>query len=825
MSTHRRESKPPSPSSPAPHLASSLWKWAKRALLTLLVLVALASLGVFLTIRHYEADLPSTEEIKAGKYRPPQVTRVLARDGSLLTELFTQRRTVVPIESLPPHVKLAILAAEDAHFYEHEGLNYLGMLRALVVNLRSGRTKQGASTITQQVVKNILLDPERTYRRKIREVILAKRIEQELTKDQILGLYMNHIYFGHGRYGIEEAARYYFGRPAREISLSQAALLAGLVASPETYSPRKSPQKADTRRRFVLGQMKAKGFITAAQYDAALQEPIALATAQSASPQLAPEVVEIVKKTLREVAGPGAVLGGFTVTTTIDPELQKLARESVRANLEDYDKRHRLRGPLAPPKNKRKKGAKNGPFEGTPRFEDHKVRVGVVTGADDEAGLLYVRVGTVRGAVRMEDHARYNPKKLPPSRFAAKGTLLRVSLLAEAHGAGEGEAVAAVPLRLELGPQAALLAIDVRTRDVVALVGNYEAVPGGLDRATQASRQPGSTFKPIVYSYALHTRRFTPATLVETRPGSVRGLRGNDEGSHGGAEPVRLREALAKSINVVAVHVAREVGPANVVSWAKALGISTPMGADLSLPLGAYETKPIEMANVYATFAAGGTFEVPKLVTRIQDPSGKDVPLPPAPPSRRVLEEGEAYLITSMLSSVIDHGTGKRAKGLGRPLAGKTGTTNDAKDAWFVGYSTDLAVAVWTGFDDAKPLGRREYGATAALPAWMSFMKGAHAGKPPTDFPRPGDVAVARIDPTTGLLAYPDQQDAMSEFFLAGTEPTDVAVPDAGVEGGVEGGVDVVEAADAGIPVVPSMERDAGTLPALPPPDTPVPLF
>lgn len=821
MSTHdRRESRSAQPSpSRRDKIGVFVWRWAKRLFAASLVLAALASLGVFLVIRHYEADLPSTEEIKAGNYRPPQVTRVLARDGTLLTELFTQRRTVVAIDTLPPHVKLALLAAEDAHFYEHEGLNYLGMLRALVVNLRSGRTRQGASTITQQVVKNILLDPERTYRRKIREVILAKRIEQELTKDQILELYLNHIYFGHGRYGIEEAARYYFGRPARDISLSQAALLAGLVASPESYSPRKSPAKADKRRHFVLGQMQRKGFITAEQQRSALAEPVVLATAQSASPQLAPEVIEIVKKTLREVAGPGAELGGFTVETTIDPELQKLARASVRDNLEQYDRRHKVRGPLKPPKKRPKKGSRNAPFEGTPRFDDHRVLVGVVTGADDEAGLLFVRVGSAQGVVRLEDHARYNPKNLPPSEFAAKGTLLRVSLLAEQHDGGKGEASAPVPLRLELGPQSALVAIDVRTREVLALVGNYEAVPGGLDRATQAKRQPGSTFKPVVYSYALHTRRFTPATLVETRPESVRGVR-NNEGDEGGPEPVRLREALAKSVNVVAVHVARQVGLANVVSWGKALGLSTPMEPDLSLPLGAYETKPIEMANVYATFAAGGMFETPKLVTRIKDPTGKEIPLPPAPPSRRVLEESEAFLITSMLTSVVDHGTGRRAKSLGRPLAGKTGTTNDAKDAWFVGYSTDLAVAVWTGFDDAKPLGHSEYGSTAALPAWISFMKGAHEGKPPTDFPRPSDVVVARIDPATGLLPHPEQQDAISEFFLAGTEPTEVAELDAGAEGGA-----LAEGLDGGVPVVPSMDRDAGTLPALPPPDTPVPLF
>ncbi|MCU0694580.1 MAG: PBP1A family penicillin-binding protein, partial [Polyangiaceae bacterium] len=762
-----------------------------------------------------------------GAYHPPQITRVLARDGTILAELFTERRTVVPIATLPPHVKLAILAAEDARFYEHEGLNYLGMLRALIVNLRSGRTRQGASTITQQVVKNILLDPERSYQRKIREVILAKRVEQNLSKDEILELYLNHIYFGHGRYGIEEAARYYFGRPAAKLSLAEAALLAGLVASPEGYSPRKSPEKAARRRAFVLEQMHKKSFITDTQLRAALREPTALATTASAPPQLAPEVIEIVKRTLRESVGDGAALGGFTVTTTIDPKLQHAAREAVRDGLRSYDGRHQLRAPLKAPKGRvsKKGGRPSGVFEGTPRFEDYKVLVGEVTGADDQAGLLLVRVGTVRGAVRLEDHARYNPKNLPPSAFAEPGARVRVSLLAPPPAKPGDKQAPVTPLRLELGPQGALVAVDVRTREVLALVGNYEAVPGSLDRVTQAKRQPGSTFKPIVYSYALHTRRFTPASLVETRQGTVRGYVGSRAEDGDASAPVRLREALAKSINVSAVHVARAIGPANVVSWARALGITTPLGADLSLPLGAYEVPPLELVNVYAAFAAGGVYDAPRLITRIADATGREVALPPRPPSRRVMEEGEAFLTTSMLTSVIDHGTGSRAKSLGRPLAGKTGTTNEAKDAWFAGYSTDIACGVWIGYDDAAPLGGAESGASAALPTWIQFMRAAHAARPPTDFPRPPDVAVATIDPTSGLLARPEQADGMQEVFLQGTEPTEVAEPDAGADSagedggakGLEPGVEVLE--------VPRVSQDAATLPVLPPPDNPVPLF
>src|SRR4051812_29353760 len=300
--------------------SAKLWRWTRRALVAGAACAVLACVAVFLVVRHFEQGLPSISDIKAS-YKPPQVTRVLARDGTLLAEIFTERRTVIPIATLPPHVKLAVLAAEDAGFYEHEGLNYYGMLRALVVNLRSRRTRQGGSTITQQVVKNLLLDPERSFRRKIREVILARQLEQQISKDEILELYLNQIYFGHGRYGIEEAARYYFGKPAKEVSLSEAAMLAGLPAGPELYSPRHDAARAQNRRAFVLGQMLEKSFIDHNQYDAAMSEPLRLAQVIEPQGQLAPEVVELVKRTLKDAVGDAFTKGGigYTVTTTIDP--------------------------------------------------------------------------------------------------------------------------------------------------------------------------------------------------------------------------------------------------------------------------------------------------------------------------------------------------------------------------------------------------------------------------------------------------------------------------------------------------------------------------
>lgn len=812
---------------PSPSQPRSLLSRALRVLLRLaqvaVVLAALGALGVWGVLKKVERDLGDVRDLRTS-YRPAQVTRVLGRDGSLLAELFVERRTVVSIKAIPPHVKLAILAAEDAGFYEHQGLNYFGMLRALIVNLRAGRTRQGGSTITQQVVKNLLLDPERTYERKLKEVVLTRRIEQDLSKDEILELYVNHIYWGGGRYGIEEAARYYFGKGIRDVTVGEAALLAGLPAGPEHFSPRHDLQRCLTRRAFVIDQMEKKGFLDAARAREAREEQVRLAPVTEAQSALAPEVVEIARRTLKELVGEGYSRGGFTVHTSIDPRLQALARKSLREDLGALDKRTKAVAPFkAPPPPKKGKAPPKGddkPYEGTPKPNElHKTFVGVVVATHDDAGTIDVKVGDVEGVVKLADYARYNPKQLPPSAFAEEGALLRVTLLAPPPT--DKDAKTRVPLRLELGAEGALVAVDARTRDVLALVGSYEGTAGGLDRATQSRRQPGSTFKPILYSYALNARRITPATVFDVVPGQQTARLGaGDDGAH--TAPIRLREAVAKSVNPVAQRVMQEVGPANVVKWAQQLGITSKLGPDLSLALGSYEVAPIEMVGAYATFAAGGTYEAPRIITRIVGPDGKDLALPERK-KERVMDEATAYLTTSLLGSVVDHGTAAKARELGRPAAGKTGTTNQAKDAWFVGYTTDVVCAVWTGYDDPRPLaGGREAGATAALPAWIAFMKGAHEGKPAVDFPRPAGIGAARIDPASGLRAYEGQTDALDEVFLSGTEPAGVAEPDAGAPDAAPAESNDKPAASATAPAnaptsVPAAPATSSPLPALPP--------
>jgi penicillin-binding protein 1A len=741
----------------------------------LLALAVAAVVAAVLVVRHYEAGLPSTAELKT--YHPPQVTRILARDGTVLGEVFVERRTIVPIEQIPSRMKLAVLAAEDASFYEHAGLNYLGMFRALVKDL-TGRTRQGGSTITQQVVKNVLLSPERTLGRKVREAILARRIEAELTKDEILELYLNFIYFGHGRYGVEEASRYYFGKSIREVSLGEAAMLAGIIKGPQVYSPRGDLTKARTREAFVLDQMVHKGFARAELAERAKEEALALAPESKEHAELAPEVVDEVKRQLRTLVGPEAERGGYTVTTTIDPALEEAARAAVRRNVDEYEKRHKLLAPLAKAKHE------PAPFVGTPPVGRHAL-LGVVTKTDDAKNTIVVRVGTVEGTIDLAEAQRENPKGLKPSEFVDVGKVVRVVVNTPAATVADAGAEASAPappkLHLELGPESALIAVDVRTREVRALIGSYEAVRGGLDR-THAHRQPGSTFKSFVYGYAIHTRSrdWTPATIVETNPAALKGYRPDNFDEGEGKSARRLRDALALSINTAAVWSLERLGATNVTAFAHTLGVESKLGADLSVALGSYEVTPREMVAAYATFAAGGVYADPVLIEKIVGPNGVEVALPNRVKDRRVMDDAEAYMMTSLLTSVVRDGTARRARQLGRPIAGKTGTSNQARDGWFVGYSTDIACAVWTGYDDPTPMGAGEAGATLALPAFVDFMREAHKNRPVADFPVPGGLTRVMIDPATGLRAYPDEKDSLEEIFLSGTEPTEVAQPDAG---------------------------------------------
>ncbi|MDD9940689.1 MAG: PBP1A family penicillin-binding protein [Myxococcales bacterium] len=741
----------------------------QRLVLTLTALVFLGAAGLLTMVgvfAYYSRDLPTVAALR--DYEPAQVTRIVDRRGAVLNEVFEERRTVVPMERIPRVLVLSVLAAEDADFYRHRGLDYAGIVRALLRDAISGRAMQGASTITQQIVKNVLLTPERTIERKVRELILARRLEQELSKDDILGLYLNHIYFGHGRYGVQEASLYYFGKDVSELSLAEASLMAGIPQAPARLSPAKHPQAAKQRQQYVLTQLSAKRLqywpdLTEAQIDGARTEKVKV-VADANVEGGAPEVVGQAKRVLLEAVGEQAAKrGGYTVKTTIDLALQAKVRAALRRGLERLDARRELVGPLRKP-GKRTKRPK----------QVAKLRVGraydaVVTGTDDATGTIRLSLAGHGAEASLSASKRFNPEQLPASKFAPKGARVRASVL-------RLPTKGPVPAKLEIGPQGAVVVIDPRSREVLALVGGDRATYG-FNRATQAVRQPGSTFKPIAYGLALDSGKYTPASLVLDAPEVYDEWKPDNYETRNYAGAVRLRQGLAKSINLVAVRVTADLTPASVAEFARDLGIETKLEEDLALSLGASGVRPIELVNAYATFASGGRYQRERLVRSIVRGDGERIAMPEQEPPRDVMQPAAAYLLTSMLQSVVQEGTARAARKLKRPAAGKTGTSNKARDAWFVGFTPEIVVGVWIGYDDHRPLGRGESGAKTALPIWLDVVKAAVGDRPPVDFPVPSGVVRVQIDPKSGKLAYEGQEDALEEVFLAGTEPTESAPP------------------------------------------------
>jgi penicillin-binding protein 1A len=750
------------------------------------VLAAFAGVAGLVGLFAYYGSDPKLPKIsKLDDFRPKQVTRVLDRTGTPIGELGLEKRTVVPYAAIPKVLVNAVVAAEDADYFNHEGIDYRGMLRAFVEDVLRGRRAQGGSTITQQVVKTMLLTPERTLRRKVQEIILARQLSQKLSKEEVLALYLNQIYYGHGRYGCEEAARYYFGKSVKDVNLAEASLLAGLPQSPERLSPRKHPDAAKTRQRYVLGQMAERGFIDRKTADKIAAEPIRLAKEPLASRGMATEVVDAVGRVLGDRGD--AAEAGITVETTIDAHLQELARASLERGLEDFDARQGFRGPSAHLKGK-PLDKKHAELAAAHRkgVRDGEVVEGLVTRVE-EPGKLFVDLGPSEGAVDLSLEPRYakGPKPLA-TRFSA-GDVVRVRVAMDRPHTEGGP----TPLELELGPQAAMVVMDPRTRELLGVVGGYGFRPGGFNRAERAARQPGSSFKSIVYAAAVEEGKLTPATIIDDAPMPIGTWKFDNFEKESFAGPIRARVALADSKNTVAVKVLNMIGIPAAQAAAARFGVTTPISADagLALALGVSEVKPIDMANVYATFASGGLEGPPVLLKKV----GAEALAPQ--PLQQVLKPEVAYVVTSMLRSVVEDGTARAAAPrLRRPAAGKTGTTNrpvvvkgktvgsETVDAWFIGYTPDLLAAVWVGFDEPHSLGRGATGATAALPIWIDFMTKALAGRPTKDFTPPPGVVIQRIDKKTGLLARPGvEENTMDEVFVQGTAPTEVA-PAAGEE-------------------------------------------
>ena len=821
------------------------WKRALR------IGAAVATLGLFAAIAvvvglfsYYGSDPKLPNLSRLDTYRPKQLTRILDRNGAPIGELGSEKRTVVPYDAIPKLLVNAVVSAEDADYFQHGGLNYRGMVRAFLEDVLRGRRAQGGSSITQQVVKNLVLSPERTMRRKVQEIILARQLSEKLSKEEVLALYLNQIYYGHGRYGCEEAARYFFGKSVRDINLAEAALLAGLPQSPERLSPRKHPDAAKTRQRYVLGQMAAHGYIEQAAADRVAAEPIRLAREPAAARGTAAEAVDVVGGVLagadgraggrrerhhrqhdagRTSPGAGARVAragargsrrapGFPRTVGA-PDRAGARQEARRAGEGARDRSQRRRdrrgdrdpggargrqrearpsvrrcgraregerGPRGGQGSQRRPARSRAqrPTRVRRRAPASRRTVPARKGLSDEA-LEAAKVGVKEGVVDFAYEPRYSKGTKSIGERFKPGDLVRVRLASDRpHTEGHP-----FPLALELGPQAAMVVMDPATHEILALVGGYDFHPGGYDRSLRAMRQPGSAFKPIIYAAAVEAHKITPATILNDAPEVYQLWKPQNYEKEEFRGPVRVRTALAESINTVAIKVLSDVGLDQARAVATRVGITSTIAPDigLSLALGSLTVTPLELANVYATFADGGQaakVDKTSLVSAVGDQKIAPPQLVPGLPPE------VAYVMVSLMRSVIDEGTARSAVAgkLHRPVAGKTGTSNGQRDAWFVGFTPDLLAAVWVGFDDMKKLGRGEAGGKTAAPIWADFMLKATAGKPTKDFVQPPGVVVQRIDKATGLLAAPGQESGtLDEVFLDGTAPTQQA-PAAGEE-------------------------------------------
>jgi penicillin-binding protein 1A len=613
---------------------------------------------------YFSKDLPRLTSVK--DYSPNIVTRVFSEHGEVIAEFFVEKRYAIPIENMPTELIEAFIAAEDARFFEHQGVDFFSIMRALIKNITSMDIVQGGSTITQQITKSLLLTPEKSYTRKIKEAILAYRIEKSLSKSDILSIYLNQIYLGHRSYGIEAAALTYFGKTASQLNLAESALLAGLPKAPSAYSPIRHFKRAKRRQRYVLERMVQRRYITEAEAREAAEVPIVIISAENKNITIAPYFTEHLRHYLKRTYGPELLFsGGLQVYTSLNLFMQKTAQQAVEAGLADFEKR-----------------------EGYQEGEPHV--------------------------------------------------------------------------------QGALVAMEPQTGYIKALVGGVNFLENQFNRATQARRQPGSAFKPFVYAAALDKYYATTTTIIDSP------LIFNLESDKKFWEPrnfdlkykgpITLRKALSASRNIVTIKILQDIGVGYVINYAHTMGITSPLNHDLSLALGSSGVSLLELTRSYAVFANQGLRAEPVFITKVLDREGV-VLEENKPRLQQAISSQTAYLVTSLLKSVVEEGTGRRVRALKRTCAGKTGTTNDVRDAWFVGYTPDIIAGTWVGFDDQKPLGKNETGAVAASPIWLSFMQGVLEGTPTKTFAIPEGIIFMRIDAETGKPVTPKTRKVTFECF------------------------------------------------------------
>ena len=772
----KKPQKPPTPPKPRRWLRRLLWI-SGLSFLFLACLGVGAGLGAWFWISY---DLPKIERL--ADYHPAVVTTVLAADGSLLAEFSRERRYLVPVEEIPRHVIGAFVSAEDGGFFEHTGLDYPGILRAAYANLKAGRVVQGGSTITQQVARALLLSPDRTFVRKFREMILAWRIENYLTKEEILYLYLNQIYLGHGAYGVEAAARTYFGKHAKDLNLAEGALIAGLVQAPSRYSPLRHPRRARNRQVYVIGRMLEDGRITSAQAEEAVNQQLQVSLHRAPTVD-APYYAETVRQWLEERYGDATLYeGGLTVYTACDPRFTELAYQSTESGLAALTRRQGFRGPVDKVSREKAAALAAAPVS-PPHLQSGQVLKATVTRVDEENQVVSLRLGPEQGRLTLadlkwahkpvEDLDRWPTPVKTVSQVLAVGDVVNVRLGKYQERGKYWE----LELVQEPVAQAALIAMETGTAKVRVLLGGRDFAKSQYNRATQAHRQPGSAFKPFIYAAALDYQggSYTPVSVIMDAPvvyddpstPMQKWKPKNYENRFYG--PTTLREALEHSRNVVTVKLLSQLGMDYTIEYARRYGIESPLGRTLSLALGTSGLSLLELTRAYAVFANQGRLVEPVLVERVLDSRGKNI-YTASPQSKQVISPQTAYLMTYLLTGVMTEGTGRSLQ-IGRPAAGKTGTTNDLRDAWFLGYTPHLVCGVWVGQDDNLPLGRKETGARAAGPIWREFMKEALADKEPVDFPVAQGVVFHRIDRKTGHSLPPGDKGGFFEAFLAGTEP------------------------------------------------------
>ncbi|WP_202928212.1 penicillin-binding protein 1A [Pseudomonas chlororaphis] len=768
----------------------------------------LALSGAFL---YLSPGLPSVEALRSIQLQIP--LRVYSSDGKLIAEFGEMRRTPIRFADIPPNFINALLSAEDDNFANHYGVDPSSLMRAATQLVKSGHIQSGGSTITMQVAKNFFLSSERSFSRKTTEILLALQIERQLTKDEILELYVNKIYLGNRAYGIEAAAQVYYGKSIRDVSLAQMAMIAGLPKAPSRFNPLANPARSKERRDWILGRMYKLGKISEADYQAAVAEPLN-ASYHVPTPEVnAPYVAEMARAEMVGRYGSDAYTEGFRVTTTVPSDLQELANTAVHEGLITYDQRHGYRGPES-----RLPGKTHAAWaqELTKQRSISGLEPAIVTQVDKNGLQVLTRTGeehvgwdSMKWARPFLNTNSMGPAPKQPSDVAQVGDLIRV----------QRQADNSLKFRQIPVVQGALVSLDPQNGAIRSLVGGFAFEQSNYNRALQAKRQPGSSFKPFVYSAALDNG-YTAASLVNDAPivfvdeylDKVWRPK-NDTNTFLG--PIRMREALYKSRNLVSIRLLQSLGVDRTIDYISKFGFNKQdLPRNLSLALGTATLTPMEIATGWSVFANGGYKVTPYIIDKIESRNGETLftANPPSVPTgdtassgitapteqsftvnnvpgetpsqapvqapavaERIIDGRTTYILNSMLEDVIKLGTGRRALALGRTdLAGKTGTTNESKDAWFSGYNADYVTTVWTGFDQPESLGRREYGGTVALPIWMNYMGAALKDKPAHTQAEPEGILSLRVDPVSGRAATPGTPNAYFELFKSEDTPPSV---------------------------------------------------